>query len=498
MQKCLSFLESKEVDKFTISKSISSLDLMEKAANKIYEYLSNKFDKSYYFLILTGKGNNAGDGYALARLLLKNSYVVDVLALEDPTSQEAIINKNKYNKETIKNINIKEKLVVIDAIFGVGFKGELPLMYQDLLSKINEIKGEKIAIDLASGLDNEGFASKNTFKADITLAIGSFKLAYFLNNGKDYSGKVELLDINLDYLDKNYIEILENDDFKNLFLKRKENVNKGSFGKVSLIGGSFNTPGALNIAKKAYLALHFGSGYAECVFPKSVKEIYEFGNDEVIYKMLSSKKDGTIKFKKKEIKGLLSSKSISLGMGSGVSKDIYKIISYLLKHYEGNLILDADALNTLSKYGLDILKNHKCEVILTPHLKEFSRLTNLDLDLIKRDRIRICEEFVNKYNIILLLKDNTSYIVSKRKKYLNINGNASLAKGGSGDALSGILGGILYSKENIEERVAFSSYLLGESSDIRLISNNEYTTTIQDIIDTLNHFIKKWRNDYES
>lgn len=493
MHKVLSAEEAKENDIYTIKNFVPSIELMERAALKLFDYLSENYDKSHYFLILVGKGNNAGDGYALGRILLSNGYDVDILALEKPKSEEAIINAKKYNKKCINEINIKEKTIVIDAIFGNGFKGDVPSLYFGLIKKINESEVERIAIDVPTGIDGVGKVNNIAFKADVTLGIASYKLSYFLNDAKDYVGKLVILDIGLSLLKKNYIEILEENDFQNLFPIRKSNVNKGCFGKVTFLGGNKLTPGALNISKKAFLALHFGAGYAEVAFTSSLKEIYEEGNDEVIYKELSSNKDGSIKFKEEEIETLLSSRSITIGMGIGVSLDVYKIISYLLKNYKNNLIIDADGLNSLAKYGIDILKEHQCEVILTPHLKEFSRLINKDIEEIKRNRIELAEEFVNKYSVNLLLKDNVSLIINKDKKYLNINGNAALAKGGSGDALSGILGGMLYSKENLLERVAFSSFLLGKAADLSFLKRNEYTLTITDIINTLDELISSWR-----
>ena len=157
------------------------------------------------------------------------------------------------------------------------------------------------------------------------------------------------------------------------------------------------------------------------------------------------------------------------------------------------MIIDADALNTLAKYGVDILKNHKCNLVLTPHIKEFSRLINKDIKEIINNRIELMKEFVNKYDLTLLLKDNSSIIMDKNNTYINVNGNNNLARGGSGDILSGILLGIL-DKDNFTKRVVFSSYILGRSSDLLKEYKEGYEVISRDIVDNILKAYKEVEN----
>jgi NAD(P)H-hydrate epimerase len=182
-------------------------------------------------------------------------------------------------------------------------------------------------------------------------------------------------------------------------------------------------------------------------------------------------------------------------MGCGISQNIYQKITYLLENFEGNLLLDADALNSISKYGVDVLKSHKCNLIITPHLKEFERLSNISLEEIKKDYIKVAKDFANKYNLIINLKNDVSVITDGKEVFINTNGNAGLAKGGSGDLLSGITLGLLNSKKDVLKRVAAASFILGRSAEIKVNDVNEYSLIARDvssaIIDVINEISKK-------
>ena len=238
-------------------------------------------------------------------------------------------------------------------------------------------------------------------------------------------------------------------------------------------------------------------GYSEICFPSSLKNFYDLETPEIIYHKLKSKINGSIRYNKKDLSKLLKSKVVTIGMGIGVSKDVYKIIKYFLLSYKNTLIIDADGLNSLAKYGIDILKEKReCSVILTPHVKEFERLSGYKVNEIKLNRVKFSEEFASKYNVILVLKDNVTLITSPTKeKYLNINGNSSLAKGGSGDLLSGIISGCaaLESNEKLVKKVALGSYLLGRADEIALAKGNynEYSLLGSDIVKYLNDAINE-------
>lgn len=483
MDYVLTLKEMKDLDTYNIENYISSLDLMENAGKAIFEFLTKVFYKTLPYLVVTGSGNNGGDGFVLARLLFENGYNVKVLEASEPKCYECIKNKTLYKGEIIKEFESDDRTIIVDAIFGNGLSKKIEEPYLSLMRKINNsVRYKIVSIDIASGIStDEGNILGYAIKSDLTLAIGDYKLGHFYNDGKDFNKKVVKLDIGLKDIRNDYLKILSKDDLKGFFTERKENSNKGTFGRVAFIGGKNETIGALDLAHTAYSSLKLGVGYSTICYPSSLKGLYLKDYKEITYLPLKSSKKGKIKFNKKELNKLLSSKVIALGMGIGIYKDVYKIIKYLLKNYKNTLIIDADGLNVLSKYGVDILrKERKCQVILTPHIKEFSRLIKNDSIMnIKNNRIDYGKEFVKKHNVGLILKDNVTTIFYKDQIAININGNNGLAKGGSGDILSGILAGTLsIENENIFKKMYLASYLLGRSADILKENENINTYSI--------------------
>ena len=321
------------------------------------------------------------------------------------------------------------------------------------------------------------------FKSDLTITIQDYKSGLFLNNGKGAYCDLKVIDIGIKPAKPQYfLNILEKEDIKVLFKKRDQNTNKGSYGRVALIGGSKLTPGALLLSCNALASLRCGVGYATIVIPKSLYTIYALKNEENIYTLFNDN-DGNILFDEENLKKLLHYSSILVGPGIGTSEEVYKIIKYLLLNFKGNLVLDADALNSLSKYGVDVLKEKVCNAtILTPHIKEFSRLSCLEIDEILNNSVEICRDFAKKYGVIVNLKNNVSVISDGEMAYLNINGNAGLAKGGSGDVLSGITLGLVNKNDNILLRVASAAYILGSSADLATQKINEYSLLARDVV----------------
>ncbi len=499
MEYILSSKEMKEADQYTIASYASSLELMERAGRSIFEFLKTNFSKGFYYLIVTGSGNNGGDGFVVARFLLENGYKVDVYEASEAKSKEAIENKKAFLKEPIKELNINKNTIVIDAIFDYGLNKNIEEPYLSIIRKINESEKYKvISVDISSGISSSNGKKLNeAIKSDITLALGEYKLGHFLNDGKDYNKLTIKLDIGIVLPKKDYIKRLDKEDFKDLFINRKENSNKGTYGKVTLLGGMEKTPGALILAYKSYISLKLGVGYSELAFPRSLKFLYSSLTPEIIYHPLKDTKDGRIKFNKKDLESMLNSKVITIGMGIGISKNVYKIIKYLLKNYKNNLIIDADGLNSLAKYGVDILKEKReCNVILTPHIKEFSRLFKKSVDEIKATRVKFAKEFSYLYNVYLVLKDNSTLIVYKNDAYLNTNGNSGLAKGGSGDLLSGLIAGSVSlnnNKEDLLRKIVLGSYILGRSADILKLHErvNEFSLIPSEIVTVVNKVINE-------
>ena len=179
---------------------------------------------------------------------------------------------------------------------------------------------------------------------------------------------------------------------------------------------------------------------------------------------------------------ILSYDSIAIGMGIGVSESVYDILKYLLLNYTGKLLIDADGINTLSKYGVEVLTQKKCKVILTPHVGEFSRLIKAEKSFIMSDIINLTCSFANRFGVVLLVKSAVSVITDGNQVIINTTGASGMAKGGSGDVLSGLTAGLLARCDDCLSATAVACYIFGRAGELAQAEQNEYTVTPSDTI----------------
>lgn len=484
MEVLLNSETSKKSDIYTEEHGKSSLSLMESAGKACFKLIKKELFNFQKVVVICGSGGNGGDGFVIARYLLEENYDVGVFCFGNHFKNETLINKDLYKGKFITSLESidPKNTMVIDALLGVGINKELREDYVNLINSINKLNAKVISIDINSGINADNGLSLGAFiKSDLTIAIERYKLGHFFNEGIDAYKRIKKVKIGLKIeSDENLPKILEEKDFKELFPKRDRNINKGTNGRVALIGGSKLTPGAINLSLNALSALRMGVGYACLAIPSSLYPLYALKNNENIYNLLSDN-EGNVVFKEEEIKKMLHYDAIAIGMGIGTSIEVYKIIEYLLQNYKGNLLIDADGLNSLATYGVEILKNKSCNVFLTPHLKEFSRLINEPIDVIKKDYIKFAKEFALKYGVYLNLKNDVSVITDGKTTYINICGNSGLAKGGSGDVLSGITIGLLTKKTDLSKLLACGAYILGEGADRAVFDINEYSLIAGDL-----------------
>jgi NAD(P)H-hydrate epimerase len=484
MKYILSAKEMAAADKFTIKNhKTTSLKLMEKAAKEIAEEVDNRY-KNSRILVVCGTGNNGGDGYAAARLLKERGHTVICYKLEGQMSEECKFNLEKFDGEIINSIDHTMKFdVIIDAIFGIGLSRDIKGEHLAVIDYINSCDAFKISIDIPSGISAEsGVVLGGAVLADLTIILGEYKLGNYLNNGIDYSKEIILKNIGIKLPDNNYAVRYENNEIKKFFPKRKRNVNKGDFGRCSLIAGSYEYSGAAIISSNALASLKLGSGYSNICIPMSLINVFAGLVPECTITLLKDK-IGELEFDKLMLKKIISvSQAICIGMGVKCSQDLYKTIEYLLKNFKGSLLIDADGLNALSEYGTDILKQKKCKVILTPHIKEFSRLTNIPIENIFKDSVNIAKDYAKEFDVTLVLKSAVSIITNGEKTAINIRGTSGMAKGGSGDVLSGVIGGLLARGLSCFDAAVSGAYVFGFAGELAAAEGNEYSMVASDII----------------
>lgn len=461
-------------------KYIKSIDLMESAGASMADIIMSLNPKNV--LIILGSGGNAGDGLVVGRYLLLNGINTTIYKISEIKNEDSKINLLKYKGKEINDLNnISEYDLIVDAILGNGLNKPLKDNYIDVINIVNRSNAYKVSLDVPSGINSSNGLSMGAFvKANLTITVEYPKLGFFLNDGLEAVSELKIVKCGMNKTDE-LIHINEIDDFKDIIPLRHRNTNKSSFGRASIVAGSYNYPGASLISYNALLSFMMGVGYSRLYVPKRLYEIYALKYPEIIVDDIQDN-DGFIKYSKDDLDKILkSSDSISIGMGMGVSEDLYKSIDYLIKSFDKKIIIDADGINSIAKYGVDILNNHKADIILTPHPKEFSRLTGLGVNEILENPVKYATDFSKKYNVTLILKGASSVITDGVNTAISIFGSTGLAKGGSGDALSGILAGsAAYIKKTAFDVSSFACFMLGYSAQI---SNIPYESVrISDII----------------
>lgn len=284
---------------------------------------------------------------------------------------------------------------------------------------------------------------------------------------------------------------IENSDIKEIFKIRNPESNKGDFGYIGILGGCENYSGAIKLANMSATALRAGCGIVRLIIPKSIENfVAPYLLEQTMFTFDTDEK-GNMIFDENKIKETLSKlKALAIGMGWGSGNDNEKILKYIIENYNIPLIIDADGINCLSKMDLNILKKYKGKIIITPHLKEFERISKVKIDEVKVNPIKYAKQFAKEYNVIVLLKGHTTIVTNGEDTYLVEKGCPGMATAGSGDVLSGILVGILgYNKPNILT-VSAGAYLAGTAGEIAQEKYTDISMKASDTIECIPEAIK--------
>ncbi len=468
-------------------KGVSPLALMKSAASGMLECIIHRIDAFDAITVLCGKGNNAGDGYELARLLRKKGHNVTCISIfgAPPATDIALHCFEEYVSgggsvitdpaSATKAIAVSD--IVIDAIFGIGFKGvieESSLAYK-LIDTANRARALRIALDVPSGLrSDDGSVGGIAFMADETLTVTAHKIGMLSYPGRAFCGYVSVVDIGIpeDLMNSYECNHIVADDayIKKVLPARREISNKGDFGKLLCICGSENMTGAAILSLEA--ALRAGTGLVTLASEKSVTDCAKFRLCEPIYSPISWDDENSLDRLKEKLSGY---NTLLVGCGLGKSETKKDFLEYVIRNYRGQLIIDADGINMLSD-NINILREAHKIPIITPHPGEFSKISGLDTVYINDNRIKCAKEFSEKHRCITVLKGAGTIIASPDRRYaVNISGNAGLAKGGSGDVLAGLISG-LAANPNVAafEAAVCGVYLHGRAADVLKEKFSEY------------------------
>lgn len=474
MIKLLSNSQMRAADEYTINRiGIPSRTLMRRAGAAIAEEAVAAVASlgARSVTVVCGTGNNGGDGYVCAEILKSKGLAVNVFAFGGRLSPDCEREKAAYTGSYTDEIQAD---VIVDCIFGTGLTRAVSGEYAEVIEKINRSSAYVISADIPSGINGDnGRVFGCAVKADLTVAIAELKLGVFLGDGFDYCGAVVRKDIGIILPEENYITVYGDGDIREFYPERRRNTHKGSFGSANVIAGSDRYVGAAALSTAA--ALKSGCGYVRLTTTEKIKFALAAKYPQAVYLENYD----------------LSSQSVAIGMGCSVSVELYATIKLLLEQYRGTLIIDADGLNTLAKYGAEVLKNKTCTVIITPHVKEFSRLTGKTVEEIFSDPVKYATEFAREYSAVVLLKGAASVITDGRRICVNVRGNTALAKGGSGDMLAGYMCGCAARGLEAFDAAVCAAYTLGLAAEISAEADTEYCVGAQEIVKNINLAVKR-------
>lgn len=494
----------RNLDSFAIKRlQIPGLILMENAAIGIFQSIVERVDIIKCVGIVCGKGNNGGDGFAVARHFSNAGFDVKVISLgkEKGLTDDCKINFNilKHLSSHRKNISVKSYRsikdinwlkncnVIVDAILGSGFTGELKEPYCSIIESLNKISAFKCAIDVPTGLNADTGFGDLVFNSDLTVTLGEFKKGLFIGSGYEYCGEVVLKEIGIG---RDYFEdinpdtyLIEPEDVYSYLPKRNKSVYKYSAGKVLSIAGSYKYPGAAALTSQS--ALVAGAGASILAIPESSKKFIHKNLLEVVVESYGNEKN---RYFNTEALSTLQEKIIwanVVAIGPGLGREdesISAVKRFLLEKKFNFAVIDADALFVLDKIFLKKVNLQNC--ILTPHLGEFSQMIGIDVKEIEKDILSYGKDFAVKNKCILVLKGAPTIIFNPNGEALiNTTGNSGMAKFGSGDVLTGVIAGILSQNKNPEVAVIAGIYLHSLSADLLLSEKPISNYLASDVMD---------------
>ncbi len=488
--KVLKASEMAEFDRITIEElGIPSLVLMENAARGVFEVVLREFPRAKKILVVAGKGNNGGDGIAVARLLHLNGKKVDIfLALGEvkgDASKQLEIAKNLGINLLEEKPDFRSYELTLDAVFGTGFTPPVHGKVEKIIEEINNSGVPVVSVDIPSGLSADtGEVFEPSVRADVTVTFQFPKLCHVLFPASERCGKVYVADISIPRGLAKEIkrEVLLPDSLK--LYRRSRTTYKTREGHLLIVGGSVGKTGAVVMSAKA--ATRAGAGLVSVGVPKELNPVVE----SLIVEEMSIPLPGVERLSYFAVKEILELQErhdvLVLGMGMDRYEEGQDIVLKLLEKWEKPLLLDADGINNLADYGdYSALKNRNIPAVLTPHVGEFSRLTKRDTQFITENQADIAVEFATENNCYVVLKGARTVIATPEgKAFISLRGTPAMAKGGVGDVLAGVLGALM-GKMEIEEALKLGVFLHGLAGEIAEERTHTESLKALDIVETL-------------
>ncbi|KYD32517.1 hypothetical protein B4110_2078 [Parageobacillus toebii] len=488
--------EMYEIDRDTIEQiGISADSLMENAGQALFHVLRERIPHSALVAVLAGTGNNGGDGFVVARMLKSCGYNVD-LWLIPPKEKIKGAAKTALTTYERSGYDIKEYIgneqyfaeqvrhydVIIDALLGIGIQGAVRSPYKEIIELVNRSNAIVYAVDIPSGTPADGGEVETAVRADMTITIQCPKLGAYTFPTADYYGELLVVDIGIPPLavvrNAAVRSTWEEDDVVRTLPRRKQSSHKGTYGKLLVVGGSRPTTGAITLTAKA--ALRSGAGLLTMAVPDDIYSVVANRVPEAMYYPCPSHDgsfSGVIDVSRLDID------AIAIGPGMGRTDGARQLVHTLLQQ-PVPMVMDADALFFWNEYA-SLVRERKDATVVTPHPGEMARMLDLSIDEVERDRFGISKQLATEYGIYVVLKGPYTIVTAPDgSQYVNTTGNPALAKGGSGDVLTGMIAAFLMQHHSAQAAISNAVWVHGKAADM-LVENghSQWDVLAGDLID---------------
>ena len=483
--KVLDVQQIRYAEKTAVSSGLFSYaDLMQKAGQAVFDEIIERYDVAgKKALIIAGNGNNGGDGLVCADLLRKcGAQVYFMFPLGVPNTDTA-----KNFIEPILDLPVVTEIAdlfdfYIDALFGIGLNRPLTPQIEALINKVNTFGGTKIAVDVPSGVIADSGKFSAVFRADLTVTFIGYKLCQLLPLTSDYCGEVVLNTLDIDVKDNYSYSIIEPPVFK----KFNKNSHKGTFGTTLHICGSYGMCGAAILAARASAVT--GAGIVKSVVCDKNYPAFTQSVPEAVTVPAETSQDGTLILGDKALHFALTGvSSLLIGCGLGGGDAIKTLVNRLLQISKVPTVLDADGINAVAS-DISILSKTEAPIIITPHPGEMARLLKIDVAEVEQNRVKCAKKLACGYNCVVVLKGaNTIVAAPSGEVFFNITGNYGMAKGGSGDVLSGIIAALLANGYDPLTAACYGVYVHGAAGDRAAAKYTKHGMLPSDIISELKY-----------
>ena len=504
----------RRIENACFASGITELRLMENAgvacAKVIRKSYALEENKGKYIVILCGKGKNGGDGFVIARKLYEIGAVPTIVLTHGlPTIAEPVrmLERAKELEIRVLDFDAQQRLcenfiadadIVVDCIFGIGYHGSADEKTKGIFKAVNASPAATVSVDVPSGLDSEGLDFEpEHIRADLTVTISAFKPVHIHDATAASCGNVVAVSINIDKAffdaERPVAEITDGRTVKACMPKRADDANKGSFGHLLMLCGSYQMPGAAVFAAKAAERSGVGKitlAFPECAYPAITSKL-----NEPLFLPLENDEEGffAVGARAKVIAALEDKSAVLVGCGLGKSLGSLAVLETVMKRRKGVVLVDADGINLLSE-NIYLLEEREEPTVLTPHLGEFARLIGKPIEDIKANRTLYASAFSETFpHTVLVLKGKNTIIACKGKLlYINPTGNAGLSQGGTGDVLAGLTAGFLAQGLGTLESAVAAAYIHGEAGDLCAAEFSQRGMTVDDLVRFIPDSLKKY------